>query len=108
VRGQASAEFVALLPLVVLVLAIVGQAVLAGYAVWQARVAARAAARAGAIGADARQAALDHLPAMLEHGARINDQGAGDVRVTLRVPALIHPLAVGDVSASAHFEDQDR
>src|SRR5262245_38363538 len=56
-RGQAAVELVAVLPLVALVLAAAGQAVLAGYAVWQAHVAARSAARAAAVGADPRAAA---------------------------------------------------
>ncbi len=107
-RGQAAVELVALLPLVVLVLAIAGQAVLAGYAVWEARVAARAAARAHAVGADPRAAALAHLPAMMERGIRVAAPGGADVRVTLRIPAVVGALALGRVSASAHFEAQDR
>ena len=51
--GQASVELVALLPVVLLVVAFAWQAVLAGQAVWNARVAARAAARAHSFGADA-------------------------------------------------------
>src|SRR4051812_50177684 len=69
-RGQASAEFVALLPLLALLLAGAWQFVLAGDALWHARVAARAAARAQAVGADPRTAARAHPPAPLERAPR--------------------------------------
>src|SRR4051794_41855573 len=52
-RGQAAVEFVALLPLVVGIIAVAYQALLAGQAVWEARVAPRAAARGNAFGAAA-------------------------------------------------------
>jgi len=48
--GQASVETVALLPLVVLVGALLWQAVVAGQALWLSAAAARAAARAAAVG----------------------------------------------------------
>jgi hypothetical protein len=106
-RGQAAVELVAILPLVALVLAAAGQALLAGYAFWQAHVAARAAARAAAVGADSRAAALAHLPGMLEPGAHVRAGDDGDARVTLRIPAVVRALALGSVSASAHFDPQD-
>ncbi|HVW18454.1 MAG TPA: hypothetical protein VHB30_09410, partial [Solirubrobacteraceae bacterium] len=49
-RGQASVELVALLPIVLLVGAALWQAVVAGQAIWLSGGAARAAARAAAIG----------------------------------------------------------
>jgi hypothetical protein len=102
-------EFVALLPLIALMLAATWQFVLAGDAVWHARVAARAAARAQAIGADPREAARSHLPARLEHALRVRDGTTdGDVRVSIRVPAVIPSLTVGRVAATAHFDPQDR
>src|SRR5690349_2136993 len=61
-RGQASVELVVLLPVILVVLAVGYQAVLAGQAIWEVRVAARAAARANALGADAAAAARAHLP----------------------------------------------
>ena len=48
--GQASVETVALLPLVVVVGALLWQAVVAGQALWLSGAAARAAARAAAVG----------------------------------------------------------
>jgi uncharacterized protein (UPF0333 family) len=105
-RGQASAEFVALLPLLVLLLAGAWQFVLAGDALWHARVAARAAARAQAVGADPRTAARAHLPAGLEHALRVRAGTDGDVRVSLHVPTVLGVLDLGRVSATAHFEAQ--
>jgi uncharacterized protein (UPF0333 family) len=106
-RGQASAEFVALLPLLVLLLAGAWQFVLAGDALWHARVAARAAARAQAVGADPAAAARAHLPRRLEHALRVragNDEG--DIRVSIHVPTVLRALDLGRVSATAHFERQ--
>src|ERR1700745_2056622 len=78
-RGQAAVEFVAIVPLVIVILALAYQALLAGQAVWQARVAPRAAARANAFGADAAEAARAHLPARLERGLIVDADPNGDV-----------------------------
>src|SRR4051812_50141119 len=80
--GQASVETVALLPLVVLVGALLWQAVVAGQALWLSGAAARAAARAAAVGGDAQAAAKATLPPRLETGLRVRQAGdAGGVRV---------------------------
>jgi hypothetical protein len=105
-RGQASAEFVALLPLALLVLAGAFQFVLAGEALWHARVAARAAARAQAVGTDPRAAARAHLPTRLEHSLRVRSSDDGDVSVSIHVPTVLGALDIGRVSATAHFERQ--
>jgi hypothetical protein len=105
-RGQASAEFVALLPLLVLLLAGAWQFVLAGDALWHARVAARAAARAQAVGADPRAAARAHLPGRLEHALRVRAAADGEVRVSIHVPPILGAIDLGRVSATAHFEPQ--
>ncbi len=68
--GQATVELMALLPLVAVLGALLWQAVVAGQAIWFAGSAARAAARASAIGADARAAARRVLPTHLEPGSR--------------------------------------
>src|SRR3954452_23111850 len=104
--GQAAVELVALLPLVALVLAAGYQAVVAGEAAWEARVAARPAARASSFGADAAQAARAHLPRRLEDGLRVHAESAGDVRVSLRVPDVIPAVRLGRVTAAAHFQSQ--
>jgi hypothetical protein len=105
-RGQASVELVVLLPAIVVVLAVGYQAVLAGQAVWEARVAARAAARAHSVGGDARTAARAHLPTALERGLRVSTEDSGDVRVSVRVPAVIPSIRLGHVSATSHFRPQ--
>jgi hypothetical protein len=106
VRGQAAVELVALLPAVALVLALAYQCLLAGHAAWEARVAARAAARANSFGADAGAAARAHLPPALERGLEVHPEPAGDVRVSLRIPAVLPALHLGRVAATAHFRPQ--
>src|SRR3954451_15568463 len=98
--GQAAVELVALLPLVAIVLAVAWQAVLAAHAAWAAGVAARAAARAHAVGADAAAPppggggaapgpARAHLPRSLEHGLRVSPRPDGGVVVSLRIPGAV-------------------
>ena len=82
--GQATVELVALLPLLVVVLAGAWQAVLAGQAAWAAGAAARAAARAHAVGTDPTRAARTHLPGSLERGLRVTAGSDGDVEVRAR------------------------
>ncbi len=101
-RGQAGAELVAVLPLVLLVVAIAWQLALAGYATWACANAARVAARADAVGADRELAARSALPRSMERGLRVERTRAGAVRVEVRVPLLLRrwhsPVSV---SASA-------
>ena len=105
-RGQASVEFVVLLPVILVVLAAAYQALLAGQTLWEVRVAARAAARAQALGSDARAAARTHLRSRLERGLRVSASDAGDVRVSVRIPAVLPALGLGRVSATSHFRPQ--
>lgn len=108
-RGQASVELVALLPLVAVLAALSWQAVVAGQAVWFAGSAARAAARASAIGGDPRAAAEQVLPARLEHGLRIGRPAGSDgVRVAITIPSVIGAVRLGSVSAQARLQDQTR
>jgi hypothetical protein len=104
--GQATVELVALLPLLAAALAGMWQAVLAGQAVWAASSAARAAARAHAVGADARVAAQAHLPASLERGLRVRTDPGGEVTVGVRIPALPGLASPGRADATARFEPQ--
>jgi hypothetical protein len=108
-RGQATVELVALLPLVAVLALLLWQAVVAGQAVWFAGSAARAAARASAIGADAPAAARRVLPARLEQGLKV-DRAAGDegVRVAIAIPSVIGATRLGTVSARARLQDQTR
>ena len=103
--GQASVETVALLPLVVLVGVLLWQAVVAGQALWLSGAAARSAARAAAVGADAEAAARGALPPRLEAGLRVRAAGAG-VRVAVRVPSVLSDGSIFTVRSRAAFPDQ--
>jgi hypothetical protein len=104
--GQATVELVALLPVIAVLHAGLWQAVLAGHAAWAASAAARAAARANAVGADPARAARGHLPAGLEPGLRVDAGTGGDVRVSVRIPALPGLPSPGRAAAASHFEPQ--
>jgi hypothetical protein len=104
--GQATVELVALLPVLLGLLACVWQAVLAGHAVMAAGSAARAAARAQAIGLDAPAAARAHLPARLERGLRLTARDAGAMEVAVRSPTLPGVPDLGHVTATARFNPQ--
>jgi hypothetical protein len=106
--GQASVEMAALLPLVVLMGAVLWQAVVAGQALWLSGAAARAAARAAAVGGDAQAAARDALPPRLEHGLRVRatpDDGGG-VRVAVRIPAVLTSGSIATIESRAAFPEQ--
>jgi Flp pilus assembly protein TadG len=105
-RGQAAVELVALLPLVAILLAVAWQIVLAAHAAWSAGVAARAAARAHAVGADAAAAARAHLPRSLERGMRVSTRAYGGVVVSLRIPGAVRGLRLGRATATARFDPQ--
>ena len=104
-RGQAAVETVAILPLVAIVAAVAWQAVVAGQAVWLAGGAARAAARAEAIGSDREAAARRALPPRLEEDLRVAAQDGGVV-VRVRVPAVLSGVRLGTATARAHLRDQ--
>jgi hypothetical protein len=103
--GQATVETVALLPLVVLVGALLWQTVVAGQALWLSGAAARAAARAAAVGADAEAAAKGALPPRLESGLRVR-AAAGGVRVAVRVPSVLSGGSIATVQSRAAFPGQ--
>ena len=100
--GQASVEFVAVLPAMAVCLVLAGQAVAAGWALWSAGVAARAGARAEHVGRDPEAAALGSLPGPLRRDAVIR---SGDgVRVRVRVPALVPGVELPTVAASSRLD----
>ena len=108
-RGQATVEFVALLPLMAVLAGLLWQAVVAGQAVWLTGSAARAAARASAVGGDARAAARRVLPPRLRGGVRVRSAAADHgVRVTVAIPSVIGIANLGTVSARARLQDQTR
>ncbi|MEA2309416.1 MAG: hypothetical protein QOI65_1702 [Thermoleophilaceae bacterium] len=100
--GQASVEFVAVVPFVLLCAAVAWQLALAGQTAWMCANAARVAARAEAVGADAAAAARSAVPESLRDGLEVSRRGAGAIRVRVRMPLLLSrwvtPLVV---SASA-------
>ena len=107
-RGQATVELVALLPLVVLLGALLWQAVVAGQAMWLSGAAARAAARAAAVGGDAEAAARGALPRRLEEGLRVRAAGDGGVRVAVRIPSVLTSGSLTTVESRAAFPSQGR
>jgi hypothetical protein len=109
-RGQASVELVALLPLMAVLAGLLWQGVVAGQAIWLAGSAARAAARASAIGADEVAAARRVLPARLERGLVVRRAASrgGGVRVAIAVPAIVGDGRLTTISASARLQEQRR
>ncbi|MFF7437632.1 TadE/TadG family type IV pilus assembly protein [Streptomyces sp. NPDC008122] len=90
--GQVAVEFVGMVPLILLTLALLWQVVLVGYTYTLAGNAADEAARAGAVGDDCGEAARRHLDGAWLDGAEADcPSGGGMVTavVTLQVPALV-------------------
>lgn len=97
--GTASVELVAVVPFLLLALVAAAQIALAGQALWSAGVAARAGARAAAVGGDATAAARSALPPSMRQGARVDDEEGVSVRV--EVPRLIPSLPSVHVAATS-------
>jgi hypothetical protein len=103
--GQAAAELVAVVPLVIAALLAVAQLAVAGYALWSAADAARAGARAAYVDGDPERAARSALPGWLEDGARIDagdaDASGASLAVELKAPALIPGVPAIPIRARA-------
>jgi len=97
-RGQASLELVAAIPAVLLVALAACQLALLGHAAWLVAHAARAAARADAVGRSPGHAARTVLPRSLERGLLVERAGRR-VRVRVRVPMLLPGLSRVSISA---------
>jgi hypothetical protein len=106
IRGQATVELVALLPLVAVVALACWQAVVVGQAIWLSGGAARAAARAEAVGGDRLAAARSALPDALHRRVRVRSGADGAVTVVVGVPTVVGGLSLGAVRASARFAPQ--
>jgi hypothetical protein len=100
--GQASVEFVAVLPALAVCLLLAGQAVAAGWSLWSAGVAARSGARAEHVGGDPEAAARRALPGPLRHDAAIRSEDG--VRVRVRVPSLVPGVELPFVVASSTLD----
>ena len=91
-------------PFVVLAGLVAWQLALAGHTAWLAAHAARAAARADAVGRDPKAAARSAVPRALERGLSVERRRGGGVRVEVPVPLVARrwhlPVAV---PASASF-----
>jgi hypothetical protein len=105
-RGQATVELVCVLPLVAAVGLVLWQGVVAGQAIWLAGSAARAGARAEAIGSAPERAARAALPLRLEDGLRVATRDSGGVSVTVGIPSVIGRGTLGRTTAHARFVPQ--
>jgi hypothetical protein len=104
-RGQVAAELVAIVPIVACIALLLGQAVIAGYALWSAGNAARAGARAAHVGGDSRSAVLSALPEWLEREADVDT--SGPVEVDVEAPALLPGVPPIRVGATASLDGGD-
>ena len=98
-RGQASVELLGLLPLLLAVALAATQLLAVGYSSVLAGNAAEAAALAVAGGGDPAAAARQALPGWSRARLEVAVNG-GDVRVRLRPPVLLPPLA-GELTVTA-------
>ena len=101
-RAQASAELVAIVPLLIFGALALAQGVVAGWALLSAGEAARSAARIAHVGGDAEAAAERALPDALEPG-ETSVEGSR-VEVEVRAPALLPGVPSIPVSASAALD----
>lgn len=105
-RGQSAVELVAVLPLIVLLGLMAWQAVVFGQAVWLSGAAARAAARAAALGHDPVAGARAVLPASLGRGVEVDADGDGSVVLRLAVPAVVVDVQLASLRTRARFSPQ--
>lgn len=104
--GQAAVELVVLLPLILIGAATCLQLMLAAHAGWSASAAARAAARAHAVGGEELRAARRALPDSLERHLEVEDSDSGGVVVRVRIPTVVPGLPLGALTARARFAEQ--
>lgn len=101
-EGQATVEFLAMLPLLGVLALGVWQAAVAGQAIWSASAAARSASRVAAVGGDAERAVVR----IAGGRARVRDAGDGAVRVTVPIPAVAGGRDLTTFTTTARFEPQ--
>jgi uncharacterized membrane protein len=77
------------------------QAVVAGDAVWRSGAAARAAARASAVGGDPARAAR-----RVAAHARVHEEGDGAVTVTVPIAAVVGGMRLARIERRARFAPQ--
>ncbi len=106
--GQAAVELVALLPLVAVLCLALWQIAILGYAEWAAGGAARAAARAEAVGENPLPAARRALPGALEAGLRVQARPGGGVRLRVGVPLVLGAGRLLSLERAAALPSQRR
>ncbi len=102
-RGSAALEFVGLIPVILLTAVIAIQFGIFGWAALSVSDAARAAARAAAMGQDPHLAAQAALPNGLEP-VQVTGGQTGDgysYTVTIKTPTVVPILDLGEISRSA-------
>jgi pilus assembly protein CpaE len=99
-QGQASVELVVLLPLLVGLVLAAWQLVLAGHASSLAGTAARAGARAVAVGADPAVAARAALPRGWARRLELRQSESGALTVRVLVPSVVGGVTPFRVSAT--------
>jgi hypothetical protein len=100
--GQATVEFVAMLPLLGVLALGVWQAAVAGHAMWSASAAARAASRVVAVRGDAERT----VQRLAGRRARVRADAAGAVRVTVPIRAVVGGGELTTFTTTARFEPQ--
>ena len=103
-EGQASAELIAIVPLLIVSALALAQTLVACWALLSAGEAARTAARIAHVGGDAEEAADKALPNLLEP-ADVEVEGSS-VRIEVRAPALLPGVPKIPVSASAALDPE--
>ena len=101
--GQASVSFLATLPALLILCAVLVQVAAIGWSAWSATGAARAAARAEMIDADIEDAAEAALPAALADRVSDVSEHATGIEVEIRAPRLLPLLPAVEVGATAGF-----
>lgn len=103
--GQAAAELIALVPVLAVCALVLGQVALAAWAEWSAVNAARAGARAEAVGGDSERAARSAVPVPLRGRATVGARGRVSVRV--EVPSVLPGLRLGPAVGRASLGGGD-
>jgi hypothetical protein len=101
-QAQASAELVAIIPLLLVSAVALAQALVAGWTLLSAGEAARTAARTAHVGGSAEAAAQQALPALLEP-AQVDVNGS-QVRIEVQAPMLLPGVPAIPVRASAALD----
>jgi hypothetical protein len=94
---------IAVIPFLLLAVIVAAQIGVVGQAVWSAGIAARAGARAAAVGGDAKVAARRTLPRSLRSAAIVS--GADRVTVGVVVPGLLPFIPDIGVDAESGLDD---